>query len=113
MKSTTSPPGPKATWLGEAIVHAEDIRRPLGIKRTYPVDALTTVADFYKGSNTLIGAKKRIAGLQLKATDADWSTGEGAEVSGPLVSLVVAMTGRREALDDLDGAGLGTLKARF
>jgi len=27
--STTSPPGPVDSWVGETIVHAEDIRRPL------------------------------------------------------------------------------------
>src|SRR5437763_1963770 len=63
---TNAPPGPKQTWLGEAIVHAEDIRRPLGVKHTYPADHVAIVADFYKGSNLLIGAKKRIAGLTLK-----------------------------------------------
>jgi uncharacterized protein (TIGR03083 family) len=26
--STTSPPGPTAAWLGEVVVHAQDIRRP-------------------------------------------------------------------------------------
>src|SRR4051794_19818084 len=30
------PPGPGDTWLGEVLVHAEDIRRPLGISHTYP-----------------------------------------------------------------------------
>ncbi len=29
--ATSAPPGPKLSWLGEALVHAEDIRRPLGI----------------------------------------------------------------------------------
>lgn len=28
--STTAPPGPKPTWIGEVVVHSEDIRRPLG-----------------------------------------------------------------------------------
>lgn len=27
----SSPPAPGTTWLGEALVHGEDIRRPLGI----------------------------------------------------------------------------------
>ena len=110
--STTHPPGPNETWLGEVVVHSADIRRPLGISRSYPTDVLVTVADFYKGSNLLIGAKKRIAGLTLRATDADWTTGAGPEVSGPLLSLVQAMTGRRAALDDLSGDGLATLKGR-
>ena len=110
--STKSPPGPKATWLGEALIHGEDIRRPLAIERTGSTDAAVVVADFYKGSNLVVGAKKRIAGLTLKATDADWSTGEGPTVSGPITSLVMAMTGRRSAIDDLEGDGVATLRSR-
>ena len=110
---TTSPPGPKTTWVGEVVVHGEDIRRPLGIKHTYPADALTSVADFYKGSNLLIGAKNRISGLELRATDADWSTGTGPTVSGPMLSLVMAMVGREPALDDLSGEGVATLRERM
>src|SRR5215468_3331913 len=106
------PPGPNQTWLGETIVHSEDIRRALGIRREYPTDAVVTVADFYKGSNLLIGSKNRIAGLTLRATDADWSHGTGPEVSGPILSLVMAMTGRKAADDDLTGEGVATLRAR-
>jgi uncharacterized protein (TIGR03083 family) len=110
--NTTAPPGPKITWLGETIVHAEDIRRPLGIAHDYPTDAVKQLGDFYAGSNLLIGAKKRIDGLALKATDTDWTTGSGAEVSGPVLSLVLAMTGRRSALEELSGPGVDTLRAR-
>jgi len=44
--STTSPPLPKLALLGEVIVHSEDIRRPLGIHRDYPVSILTQVAEY-------------------------------------------------------------------
>jgi hypothetical protein len=71
-----------------------------------------TVADFYKGSNLLIGSKNRIAGLTLRATDTDWSHGSGPEVSGPILSLVMAMTGRKQADDDLSGDGVATLRSR-
>jgi uncharacterized protein (TIGR03083 family) len=110
--STKHPPGPADTWLGEVIVHAEDIRRPLGIKHAYPAEAVTRVADFYKGSNLLIGSKRRIDGLTLRATDADWSHGTGPEVSGPALSLVLAMTGRTAAIENLDGDGVATLRRR-
>jgi hypothetical protein len=43
---------------------------------------VTAVADFYAGSNLLIGAKDRIAGLTLRASDADWSHGTGRTVTG-------------------------------
>ena len=112
VSSTKHPPGPTDTWLGETIVHAEDIRRPLGIKREYPNEAAVRVADFYKGSNLIIGAKKRIAGVQLRATDADWSHGDGPEVSGSIVTLVMAMTGRKAVLADLSGDGVATLSSR-
>jgi len=110
--STKSPPGPKTTWLGETIVHADDIRRPLGIHHTYPTDAVQQVLDFYKGSNTLIGAKSRIAGLTLKATNTDWTHGSGPVVEGPILSLLVASTGRSAALGDLRGDGVATLRER-
>src|SRR6266850_2335818 len=80
VNSSKHPPGPVDTWLGEVIVHSQDIRRPLGIAHDYPADAAVQAADFYKGSNLIIGAKKRIAGLKLNATEADWSTGDGPEV---------------------------------
>ena len=112
LTSVKHPPGPVDSWLGETIVHAEDIRRPLGIRHDYPAGAVVRVADFFKGSNLLIGAKKRIDGVALRATDADWSHGTGPEVSGPLLSLVLAMTGRKAALDDLGGEGVAVLRAR-
>ena len=110
--SVKHPPGPTQTWLGETIVHSEDIRRTLGIEHKYPTDAVVTVADFYKGSNLLIGSKRRISGLTLRATDADWTTGTGPEVSGPILSLVMAMTGRKAADDDLTGEGVAALRSR-
>ena len=107
------PPGPVDTWLGETIVHSEDIRRPLGISHAYPVDAVTRVADFYRGSNLLIGGKKRAAALTLRASDSDWSAGSGPEVAGPALSIVMAITGRPAHLDDLSGEGVETLRQRM
>jgi uncharacterized protein (TIGR03083 family) len=112
LTSVKHPPGPADTWLGETIVHAEDIRRPLGIVHHYPTDAVVQVASFYQGSNLLIGSKRRIEGLTLRATDADWSHGTGPEVAGPILSLVLAMTGRKAPIDDLTGEGVATLRSR-
>jgi uncharacterized protein (TIGR03083 family) len=112
LDSTSHPPGPTISWLGESLVHAEDVRRPLGIKRDYPTDKAVQVATFYAGSNLLIGAKNRIAGLRLHATDADWTNGTGPSVAGPVMSLVLAMTGRRGVLDELTGDGVAALGQR-
>lgn len=112
LDSKSAPPGPVTSWLGEAIVHAEDFRHPLGIKREYPIELLAQVLDFYKNSNLLIGTKSRIAGVQLKATDADWSNGEGPLVEGPMLALLMAATGRREFLSELSGEGVEVIAGR-
>ncbi len=112
LSAQTHPPGPVDAMVGEVVVHGEDIRRPLGIRHKYSDAALTTAADFYRGSNLLIGAKRRADGLTLRATDVDWMAGTGPEVSGPLASIILAITGRRAGLADLSGDGLATLTAR-
>jgi uncharacterized protein (TIGR03083 family) len=109
---TTSPPGPKVTWLSEAVIHGEDMARPTGKAVDVSPTALVTVADFCRGSTPLLHGKQRSAGLRLRATDIDWTAGEGPEVSGPAVSLIMAMTGREAALADLSGEGVEVLRSR-
>jgi uncharacterized protein (TIGR03083 family) len=109
---TKSPPGPKDSWLGEALVHSEDIRRPLGISRAYPLPWVTRAIDFYAKSNAIIGGKKRVAGVTLKATDADYSRGSGPTVEGPAIALLMATCGRAAALADLTGPGVDILRTR-
>jgi hypothetical protein len=98
--------------MGETLLHAEDIRKPLGISHSYPAEWLIHVADFFKGSNLILGTKRRMKGLSLRATDADWSHGSGPEVSGPMLPLLQAMTGRRAALAEAQGPGLDVLRGR-
>ncbi|MDH6578668.1 maleylpyruvate isomerase family mycothiol-dependent enzyme [Kitasatospora sp. MAP5-34] len=113
LTSTGHPPGPDESWLGETVVHAEDIRRPLGIAHSYPAEALTRCADFYRRSNLLMGGKRRVAGLTLRATDTGWSAGSGPEVAGPMLPLLLAITGRGAGLTELTGEGLPTLASRM
>jgi uncharacterized protein (TIGR03083 family) len=110
--ASSAPPGPKDSWLGEALVHAEDIRRPLGITHAYPLPWVTRAIDFYAGSNTLIGGKRRVEGVALTATDTAWTHGSGPAVEGPAMSLLLATTGRVAGVDDLTGPGVDTLRAR-
>jgi uncharacterized protein (TIGR03083 family) len=107
-----APPGPTTSWLGETIIHGEDVFRAVGGYREHPIEHVIAVADFYKNSNLLIGAKRRIAGVSLRATDADWQHGAGPEAAGPAIALLLAMTGRKAALDDLTGDGTAVLRAR-
>lgn len=110
--SRTKPPLPTVAMLGEAIVHGEDIRRPLGIRGERPITTLTRVAEYYRGSDLVVLAKGRIGGLRLVATDGPFATGSGPLVSGTTLALIMAMTGRTAYWDELDGDGVEILRDR-
>jgi hypothetical protein len=64
-------------------------------------------------SNPRLGAGRRVKGLRLRATDVAWQHGDGPEVVGTGEALLMAMTGRRTATNDLTGPGLATLAHRL
>ncbi|MEE1723605.1 maleylpyruvate isomerase family mycothiol-dependent enzyme [Streptomyces albidoflavus] len=110
--STIKPPLPVVAMLGETLVHGEDIRRPLGLRRDHPVEVVTRVAVYYQGSDQVVVARSRVAGLRLVADDGPFTSGTGPLVSGPTLALVMAMTGRTACCDDLDGEGVELLRSR-
>ncbi len=98
--------------LVDGTIHHQDIRRTLGRSRTIPADRLTRVLGLVPG-NPRLGAGRRIRGLQLCATDVDWTHGHGPEVAGTGEALLMAMAGRPAAVADLDGPGRRTLAQRL
>jgi uncharacterized protein (TIGR03083 family) len=106
LTSTTSPLGPTAAFLGEVIVHAQDIRRPLGLPRTPSVDAVRSVAEFYARRDFTVPSRSAIKGLRLEANDGSFATGTGPLVSGTTLALTMAMAGRGAYCDDLEGPGV-------
>jgi uncharacterized protein (TIGR03083 family) len=98
--------------LTDGMVHHQDIRRPLGLPRRIPPERLTVALDFGVTARPL-GAPPRVHGLSFAATDLDWRTGDGPEVSGPAESLLMAIAGRGAVLTELTGPGLDTLAARI
>jgi uncharacterized protein (TIGR03083 family) len=108
----STPPAPLDSRLTEEVVHGEDIRRPLGLTRSYPqVAVIRSLRLQARTPASFGGAKELVARTRLRAADADVSIGNGPEVSGPALSLLLAVSGRRVALDDLDGPGVSTLAA--
>ena len=93
--ATSAPPGPKLSWLGEALVHAEDIRRPLGIAHEYPAGVRDGGDRFYAGSNVLIGGKRRVAGADPAGDRHRLVARQRARSSGPARALMLATTGRK------------------
>ena len=111
--STTAASGHTPAWLGEVVVHAQDIRRPLGIERTPSIDAVTEVARFYARRDFTVASHSAIKGLRLEATDGPFATGDGPLVTGTTLALTMAMAGRGVYCNDLDGDGVAILRDRW
>lgn len=115
MRRGAEPSGAGALYGGrvaliECLIHQQDIRRPLGVLRTVPQDRLRVSLNFARVS-PVIGGARRTRGVQLVATDMNWSAGHGPEVRGTAEALLLAMTGRFEAVaNELDGEGVPSLR---
>lgn len=96
----------------DGTIHHQDIRRALDRPRTIPAERLARLLPLLP-SNPRLGAGRRIRGLRLRATDVDWTHGDGPEVTGPGEALAMAMTGRPAALAELSGPGAETLARRL
>lgn len=101
--------------LTDTVTHGRDICRPLGIR--VPLDPVhaRAVLDFATSAKATRGfvRKGRLDGLEFTATDLDWSVGAGEPITGPAEDLILAILGRRIALDALSGAGVETLRSRI
>jgi uncharacterized protein (TIGR03083 family) len=111
--STRAPSGHTAAWLGEVVVHGQDIRRPLGITRGPAVEAATAVAEFFVSRNFAVPSRTVAEGLRLEATDGPFTSGDGPLVRGATVALVMVLAGRSGYLDDLTGDGVPTIRGRI
>lgn len=89
--------------LMDVMVHTQDIALPLGIDRHMPTDAAVVAADHLWQTGFPFHARRRLTGHRLVATDADWSAGEGTEVSGPIEALVMLLAGRSATIPRLTG----------
>jgi uncharacterized protein (TIGR03083 family) len=98
--------------LTDGLIHQQDIRRPLGLDREIPDDRLRAALEFGSTARP-IGAKRRIQGLTMVATDVGWRSGDGPAVEGPGEALILAMAGRRGIDGELTGPGLSTLVSRI
>ena len=108
--NTDTPPAPLDSRLVEEVVHGEDIRRPLGIAHTYAPEAVVRALRYQAKTSVAVGGgKQRVAGVRLRATDADVVIGEGPEVTGSALSLLLVVSGRSDAVADLDGPGVAKL----
>ncbi|TFD85775.1 maleylpyruvate isomerase family mycothiol-dependent enzyme [Cryobacterium lactosi] len=102
---TKTPPAAPATRLVEAIVHGEDVRRPLGVQREYPLHhVLPALRHQLKTSVSMGGGRERAAGFRLVAVDADFFSGSGPDVHATALALLLALSGRPVRPTELAGS---------
>jgi uncharacterized protein (TIGR03083 family) len=99
--------------LIDILVHSQDIAMPLG--RRLDVDpaaaavAATRVWSYSGGSKAKVFKKIPFEGFRLSATDVAWCVGAGREITGPIVAILLVLTGRLAALPMLSGDGAAVL----
>lgn len=111
--STVAPANAYVAILGEAIVHGQDIARPLGIELAPDATALRKVARFFANKDFTVNSRSLVEGLSLAADDASFETGSGPAVRGNLLDLVMTMAGRPGYAAGLTGKGADELRRRL
>lgn len=102
--------------LIDILVHGQDIAIPLG--RDLPVPAAAAAAAATRVWSSRGGPKGKVfddlllGDCQLRATDVDWSVGQGPLVEAPMAMLLLLITGRRVVLPHLSGDGADLLRER-
>lgn len=89
--------------LIDAIVHTQDILRPLGLEHSPDPEAAAVAADRARLLAPLLGGLRHLRTVRLVATDCDWDRGRGEEVRGPMLELLMICMGREPAHDRLTG----------
>ncbi|MNW27328.1 hypothetical protein D3C74_41200 [compost metagenome] len=99
--------------LGEVVVHGQDIAQALDLILRPEPTALRAVAGFFASKDFAVNSSTLVKGLRMSAADDAFSCGNGPEVRGELLDLVLAMAGREQVLPRLQGAGVGELARRI
>ncbi|MEU5266128.1 maleylpyruvate isomerase family mycothiol-dependent enzyme [Amycolatopsis sp. NPDC021455] len=103
--------GPDSTIM-DVLTHTQDIALALGREpEVPPEDAVAGLGSLWK-LRFPFNPRKRLAGLRLVASDADWAVGAGPEVRGPASGFLLLLTNRPAAYERLSGPGLDLARAK-
>lgn len=98
--------------LMDLVIHGQDVARPLGRRYVSPPDVVAACLA-YVATNKFMGGPLRLSGVRLVSTDTGWTLGDGAELRGPAVDLLLVAAGRRAGLVALDGPGTAVVAERL
>lgn len=104
--------------LADLLVHEQDIRVPLGHHKDMPLDSLKLIFSHWQPHSYNVGEKitgvaARVKGLEFVITDLNMKKGSGLPVIGPAEATLLAVTGRKLALANLNGEGVAMLERRL
>ncbi|MFI0778924.1 maleylpyruvate isomerase family mycothiol-dependent enzyme [Streptomyces sp. NPDC021212] len=88
------PVGGITAALGHDVIHGLDITVALGLDRRVPEDRVRALLDAVN-ARTLKFFGADLTGVQLRATDLDWSYGTGAPVTAAAQDLLLLAYGRK------------------
>jgi uncharacterized protein (TIGR03083 family) len=101
--------------LTDILVHSQDIAIPLGLDLTMRPTASTLAAtrrwDTRRSWLASVFRRLPLDGYRLTATDTTWTRGQGPEIAGPIGALLLLLTGRSAALEQLTGEGADALRS--
>ena len=98
--------------LVDAMIHHQDMRRPLGMRRQIPAQRLLCALPFAVTAPPLRGFWNA-RGVRVVATDLDWSRGKGPEARGPAEAVLMVLAGRRGVAGELTGPAASILQDRL
>jgi uncharacterized protein (TIGR03083 family) len=98
--------------LMDLVIHGQDIARPLGRRYVSPPEVVAACLA-YVATTTFMGGPRRLSGLRLVSADTGWTLGDGAELRGPDIDLLLVAAGRRAGLAALDGPGAAVVAERL
>ncbi len=98
--------------LVDALIHHQDMRRPLGMPRKIPPERFACALPFAVTAPPLRGFWNA-RGVRLVATDLDWTWGRGPEARAPAEAVLMVLAGRHGVADELTGPGASILQQRL
>jgi uncharacterized protein (TIGR03083 family) len=104
------PGGGQQGAMSHDLIHGLDITWPLSITYPIPDQAMATVLGLAAGQGGQNAFGVDLGGIELRASDLDWSSGSGAEATGPCRDLLLLLARRSLAHDAVTGPGAQRLR---
>ncbi len=100
--------------LTDVTLHGQDVSRPFDVDLGVPNERWrASLSTATSPRYSLFSSRSKVKRLRFVATDIDFSAGDGPAVQGTARDLAHVMWGRPDALGDLTGPGVATLRERF